>query len=152
MKTFLVNTTPAETTDPEAASEEVTTEEAASSEETTTEEPASSEEVTTEEPEATTEDEPEKTDSKDLKIEIYNSTTINGLAAKWQKRLEDDGYKISKVETERGYHLKECVIYVTEEGQGEDLLEYFPKAEIKVGVLKSADIRIVLGTNNKNVK
>lgn len=152
VKTFLVNTTPAETTDPGAASEVVTTEETASSEETTTEEPASSEEVTTEEPEATTEEEPEKTDSKDLKIEIYNSTTINGLAAKWQKRLEDDGYKISKVETERGYHLKECVIYVTEEGQGEDLLKYFPKAEIKVGVLKSADIRIVLGTNNKNVK
>lgn len=147
VKTFLVNSTPPETTEPEATSEPAATEE------TTTEETATSEEVTEEEPEATTEEEePEPTDSKDLKIEIYNSTTINGLAAKWQKKLEGDGYKISKVETERGYHLKECVIYVKEEGQGEDLLKYFPKAEIKVGVLKSADIRIVLGTNNKNVK
>lgn len=154
VKTFLVNTTPEETTGAEATTEMVSTEEAATTEETTTEEAVTTEEVTTEEPEEATteEEEPDITDSKKLKIEIYNSTTINGLAAKWQKKLEDDGYKISKVETERGYHLKECVIYVKEEGQGEDLLKYFPKAEIKVGVLKSADIRIVLGTNNKNVK
>ena len=44
------------------------------------------------------------------------------------------------------------MIYVTEKGQGEDLLEYFPDAEIKVGKLTKADIRIVLGTDDKTVR
>ncbi len=139
----------------EAAEEGATTEaeSKATTEEVTTEE-ATTEEVTEEE--TTEKEEPEEPeepeDSKDLDIEIYNSTTINGLAARWKDKLTKDGYTITATETERNYHLKECVIYVTKKGQGEDLLEYFPNAEIKVGKLKKADIRIVLGTNNNKVK
>ena len=133
---------------------EESTEEVAEGEETT-EEDADSEESTEEDADAEDgehTDEADGEDSKGLKIEIYNSTTINGLAARWKDRLEKDGYKISNTDTERGYHLTDCVIYVSKEGQGEDLKKFFPDAEIKVGTLKDADIRIVLGTNDKNVR
>ncbi len=154
VKKFLASSaaTTEETTTEDVTTEEATTEEATTEESTTEEkttEEATTEEKTTEE--ATTEEKKES-NSKKLKIEIYNSTTINGLAAKWQKRLEGEGYKIAQVETERKYHLKTCVIYVTEKGQGKDLLKYFPDAEIKVGKLTKADIRIVLGTDDKTVR
>lgn len=155
VKGFL--TTSSATTEEESTEAENTTTEGNTTEEKTTEE-KTTEESTTEEKtteEATTEEsttEEKAKDSKKLKIEIYNSTTINGLAARWKDRLTKDGYKITATETERKYHLKECVIYVSKKGQGEDLLKYFPNAEIKVGKLTKADIRIVLGTNNKKVK
>ena len=87
-------------------------------------------------------------------FDFYNSTTINGLAARWKGKLEGDGYSISATETERTYHLKECEIIVKKKGMGKDLKKYFPNAKIKVdkSVLTKADIRIVLGTNNNNVK
>lgn len=128
-----------------------TTEEVVEGEETTEEGEESTEEDTDSE-EDEKDAESEGADSKGLKIEIYNSTTINGLAARWKDCLEKDGYKISDTDTERGYHLKDCVIYVSKEGQGEDLKKYFPNAEIKVGTLTKADIRIVLGTNDKEVR
>jgi anionic cell wall polymer biosynthesis LytR-Cps2A-Psr (LCP) family protein len=151
VKGFLVTTTADTEAEPDESgtTESEVTEAPATTEETTEE--VTTEEVTEEETtEEATEAEPE--DSKDLRIEIYNSTTINGLAGRWQERLKKDGYNVINTDTERSYHLKECVIYVTEKGQGEDLLEYFPNAEIKVGKLTKADIRIVLGTNNKEVK
>ena len=157
-KSFNVATAKIATT--EEATTEAATKEAATTESATTEadkteaettEEATTEEATTEE--ATTEEEKEK-DSKNLTIEIYNSTTINGLAARWKSKLEGDGYSISATETERTYHLKECEIIVKKKGMGKDLKKYFPNAKIKVdkSVLTKADIRIVLGTNNNNVK
>ena len=95
---------------------------------------------------------PRLTDIKDEITEIKIDETAMIPKEDVVVLVTKDGYKITATETERKYHLKECVIYVTEEGQGEDLLEYFPNAEIKVGKLTKADIRIVLGTNNKTVK
>lgn len=143
-------------------SENVTTEEAAATED----QAASESEVTTEAPadetteaagdsteEATTE--AAAADSKDLKIDIYNSTTINGLAARWKSKLKGEGYNIGATETDQSTKLKDAEIWVSEDGQGEDLKTYFPDAQIKKvdrDRLKGADIRIVLGTNDSPVR
>ncbi|MCR4716406.1 MAG: LCP family protein [Lachnospiraceae bacterium] len=157
VKTLLTTNTTANQTSDSSADADATTEsnattadattEATTTEAATTE--ATTEEATTEE--ATTE-EKKDIDSKDLEIEIYNSTTINGLAARWKAKLENEGLKITATETERNYHLKDCQILVKNKRMGKDLLEFFPNAEIKVDkeTLKAsgADIRIVLGTND----
>ena len=158
------NVTEAENTEEvtEEVTEEETTEEQVTEAETTEED--SEAEATTEESDGKskkkaskkankTDDSKKKStvSSKECKIEIYNSTKINGLAAKWKSYLTDEGYQISATETEKRYRLKEPVIYVSEEGMGEDLLEYFPNAKIEVATLTNAEIRIVLGTNCKEV-
>ena len=140
----------------EATSQEEITEEEATEAEATEAEAGDEEETTEETTTEKTQNKKKKAkkksvSSKELKIEIYNSTKINGLAASWKSYLTGQGFQISATETENRYRLEDSVIYVSEEGQGEDLLEYFPNAKIEVATLTKADIRIVLGTNSKKV-
>lgn len=146
-----------EETNEEQVTEEETTEEDSEAEATTEETSGKSKKKASKKEDASEDDETDESEkksvvsSKECKIEIYNSTKINGLAAKWKSYLAGEGYQISATETEKRYSLKDPVIYVSEEGMGEDLLEYFPNAKIEVATLTNAEIRIVLGTNCKEV-
>lgn len=87
-------------------------------------------------------------DSKDCDIELYNAGYISGLAGSWRDYLEERGYQISRLDNYDGA-LDQTQIVVTEDGMGQDLLEFYPNAEIVVEEISTgADIRIYLGTDS----
>ncbi len=92
--------------------------------------------------------------SKSYSIEIYNAAYVSGLAKEWESYLEGEGYNISLVDSyqEEG-PISETRINVTKEGMGEDLLTYFPNAEINVvdSISTGGDIQIFIGTDSTNV-
>ncbi|MDO4977096.1 MAG: LCP family protein [Eubacteriales bacterium] len=95
----------------------------------------------------------EKADSKDLSIEIYNVAYVQGIAGEWQSYLEDKGYNITLVDTyQQEGPISTTRIKVVKDGIGEDLLEFFPGAEISVGSIDTGgDIQIYIGTDHASV-
>lgn len=94
-----------------------------------------------------------KGDSREEAIELYNSAYVAGLAAKWEAYLEEEDYNISLVDSyqEEG-PLSVTRIVVTEDGMGEDLLQYFPDATIEVGRIDTGgDIQVYIGTDSIEV-
>ena len=85
--------------------------------------------------------------SMDKTISLYNGAYINGLAGKWNRRLQAAGYDIEKVDNYEEETLDNGKIIVKEEGWGKDLQkEYFPNATIEVGTPEEGmDIQIILG-------
>ena len=92
--------------------------------------------------------------SKKYSIEIYNAAYVSGLAKEWETYLEGEGYSISLVDSyqEEG-PISQTRINVTEEGMGEDLLNYFPDADINVvdSISTGGDIQIYIGTDSTDV-
>lgn len=92
--------------------------------------------------------------SKQYSIEIYNAAYVSGLAREWETYLEGEGYSISLVDSyqEEG-PISQTRINVTEEGMGEDLLNYFPDADINVvdSISTGGDIQIYIGTDSTDV-
>ena len=92
--------------------------------------------------------------SKQYSIEIYNAAYVSGLAKEWETYLEGEGYSISLVDSyqEEG-PISQTRINVTEEGMGEDLLNYFPDADINVvdSISTGGDIQIYIGTDSTDV-
>lgn len=92
--------------------------------------------------------------SKQYSIEIYNAAYVSGLAKEWETYLEGEGYSISLVDSyqEEG-PISQTRINVTEDGMGEDLLNYFPDADINVvdSISTGGDIQIYIGTDSTDV-
>ena len=92
--------------------------------------------------------------SKQYSIEIYNAAYVSGLAKEWETYLEGEGYSISLVDSyqEEG-PISQTRINVTKEGMGEDLLNYFPDADINVvdSISTGGDIQIYIGTDSTDV-
>lgn len=92
--------------------------------------------------------------SKSYSIELYNAAYVSGLAKDWESYLEGEGYNISLVDSyqEEG-PISQTRINVTKEGMGENLLNYFPNAEIDVvdSISTGGDIQIFIGTDSTNV-
>lgn len=92
--------------------------------------------------------------SKQYSIEIYNAAYVSGLAREWETYLEGEGYSISLVDSyqEEG-PISQTRINVTEEEMGEDLLNYFPDADINVvdSISTGGDIQIYIGTDSTDV-
>ncbi len=96
----------------------------------------------------------EEDDSRNLSIELYNAAYVSGLAGEWRDYLESEGYTITLVDNYQDEGpISTTVIRVTEDGIGEDLLEYFPNAEIETvdSFATSADIQIRIGTDSVDV-
>lgn len=109
---------------------------------------AEAQSTTTEEKDTTTEADVDTViSSMDKSISIYNGAYINGLAGKWNRRLQAAGYDIEKVDNYEEATLDNGKIIVKEEGWGKDLQkEYFPNATIEVGTPEEGmDIQIILG-------
>ena len=92
-------------------------------------------------------------ESKELAIEIFNAAYVEGLARRWQEYLTSEGYNISMIDSyQQDGVFSETRIRVREEGMGEDLLDYFPDADIYVDEISTGgDIRIYLGSDSTNV-
>ena len=92
-------------------------------------------------------------DSREYSIELYNSAYVAGLAGEWESYLEAEGYTISLVDSYQDEGpLSTTRIVVTEEGMGEDLLTYFPDADIEVGEIDTGgDIQVYIGTDSTDV-
>lgn len=111
---------------------------------------------------ATTEEVEEEKDipSTNKKILVLNSTGVAGLAKSWMNKLSGAGF--TNIATGNYSLAKETTtkIYVSEEGMGKDLAEYFTDATIEVGSLDSGidvstddvDIFIVIGSNDTTVQ
>ena len=88
--------------------------------------------------------------SKDISIEIQNSTKISGLASNWKDKLMEDGYTVGSIKTNRQGVLTHTKIIIAEKGMGEDLKSYFKNPEYEVGeVTSGAKICIILGTEDE---
>lgn len=86
-------------------------------------------------------------ETKQISIEIQNSTKISGLAGNWKDKLTADGYAVGSILTNRQGELTNTKIIVSREGLGEDLKSYFKNPEYTVGsVASGADICIIIGT------
>jgi anionic cell wall polymer biosynthesis LytR-Cps2A-Psr (LCP) family protein len=92
----------------------------------------------------------EKDSSKEISIEIQNSTQISGLAGRWRDKLAEDGYSVGSVKTNREGTLTHTKIIIAKEGMAKDLKSYFKNPEFEVGTVESgAEICIVLGTEDE---
>lgn len=101
---------------------------------------------TTEESEETTET---ANSSKDISIEIQNSTKISGLAGQWRDKLSGDGYTVGSIKTNRQGVLTHTKIIIAEKGMGQDLKSYFKNPVYEVGTVDSgAQICIIIGTED----
>jgi hypothetical protein len=74
--------------------------------------------------------------SFDKKIVVLNGTDTKGLAGHWKDTLS--GYGYTDIDSANYYNGAENTkILVTEDGIGQDLLQYFPSASIETGTLTS---------------
>lgn len=90
--------------------------------------------------------------SKKMNIEISNGTKVSGLAAQKKDVLESAGFTVTKVSTYKGKCPENTQIIVYDEGVGQDLLQYFPNAEITVDSKKldgDTDILVILGSSSE---
>ena len=93
----------------------------------------------------------DSSNSKDLTIEVSNGGTVAGLAARFTELLKNEGYTVTEPTNYTGEKLGYTRILVKNEGVGQDLVSYFKDARVEVlpNAVGSADIRIVLGTNEQ---
>lgn len=88
--------------------------------------------------------------SKDIPIELQNSTPISGLAGRWKDKLTSDGYTVGSVRTYRGGSNTHTKILVEKKSLGKDLKHYFKNPKYKVGKISSgAKICIIIGTEDE---
>lgn len=91
-----------------------------------------------------------KSSSKNISIEIQNSTTISGLAGRWKDKLVSDGYTVGSVKTNRDGALTHTKIIVEDKSLGKDLKSYFKNPQYEVGTVDSgARICIIVGTEDE---
>lgn len=98
--------------------------------------------------------------SIDKSILVLNSTGVSGLAKAWMNKLSAAGF--TKIQTGNYSLTRETQtrIYVSQEGMGKDLVEYFTDATIETGSLDSGidvstdgvEIFIVIGSNDTTVQ
>ncbi|MDD5944796.1 MAG: LCP family protein [Clostridia bacterium] len=89
-----------------------------------------------------------ESDSKQYTIEVSNGGNIMGYAAKTQERLNGLGYNVTKITTWYGNQQDTTIIYVPEEGMGNDLVGLFSDAKVVAdssAIDGGTDIKIVIG-------
>ena len=85
-----------------------------------------------------------------ISIEVANGGFLDGYAAKTQERLNSLGYNVTAISSWGKAKNENTIIYVKEEGIGDDLVELFTSAKIVVDasvVDGGTDIKIVTGIN-----
>lgn len=83
-------------------------------------------------------------------IWIYNGSQVSGLAARYKKRLEEDGFTVKGVGNATGDVRTTTEIYVKKEKMAKNLKKYFKKPMVRIAdhLSSGADIEIVLGTQD----
>jgi len=90
-------------------------------------------------------------DSKSLLIEVSNGGEVAGLAGRFTEKLANEGFRLTEATTYHGEQVNYTRIQVKTEGAGKDLVKYFDDARVETAPsdMGSADIRIILGTNEQ---
>ncbi|MDE6357203.1 MAG: LCP family protein [Eubacteriales bacterium] len=92
-------------------------------------------------------------ESYDKSIIILNGGYTSGMAGKAKEILEDNGYIIGEIGDYNDTKAEETKIYVSKEGQGNDLEKFFTNAKVTVNPMKieefGYDIVIILGTKEE---
>lgn len=90
-------------------------------------------------------------DSKSLLIEVSNGGQVAGLAGRVTEKLAGEGFTLTDPTTYNGEQMGYTRIQVKTEGAGKDLVQYFDDARVETAPadMGSADIRIILGTNEQ---
>ncbi len=90
-------------------------------------------------------------DSKSLLIEVSNGGNIAGLAGRFTEKLANEGFRLAEPATYHGEQVDYTRIQTKVEGAGDDLVKYFDDARVEAAPddMGSADIRIILGTNEQ---
>ena len=87
--------------------------------------------------------------SKEVSIQILNSTTVTGLAATYKTKLMELGYQVDAVGNYATATLEDTKIVVNEYGLGSDLKQYFDNPTIEFGTVDGGyDILIILGSKD----
>jgi hypothetical protein len=83
-------------------------------------------------------------------IWIYNGSKITGLAAKYQQKLENDGYTVKGVGNATGEVRTSTTIYVKKKKMASGIRGYFknPVVKVETNTSSGADIEIILGTED----
>ena len=91
--------------------------------------------------------------SRGYSIELYNAAYVSGLAGEWEDFLEEQGYSISLIDSYQDEGpISQTRIIVSQEGLGQDLLKYFPNADIQTGDIDTGgDIQVYIGTDSTTV-
>ena len=78
---------------------------------------------------------------------------MSGLAGEWEDFLEEQGYSISLIDSYQDEGpISQTRIIVSQEGLGQDLLKYFPNADIQTGDIDTGgDIQVYIGTDSTTV-
>lgn len=96
-------------------------------------------------------EEEKEASSVGLSIAILNSTKVNGLASLYKEKLEAEGMNVVSIGNYNGGLQKKTKIYVKKQGEGEDLMSYFPNADLQVKKMEqNVDICIILGGDAAN--
>lgn len=82
-------------------------------------------------------------------IEVLNSTDVAGVAARWQEKLQGEGFTVDTIGNYETEALTSTKIVVSQDGMGQDLVSYFQNATVEVGTISSgAEIQIIIGTED----
>lgn len=101
----------------------------------------------------------EKEEGEKYRIMMINNLGVENLATVWSRRLTAEGHTVTAIGLSNDPISAKTVIYVSEEGKGEELLEFFPEAEIKIGSREGeinvndngANVYIVFGMNDSEL-
>ena len=102
------------------------------------------EEVFSEEPETSE----EAVVDKSVSIEILNSTSVAGAAARARDELAAKGYSVSEIGNHRNAILDTTMIYAKDESLAQQFLNYYPNAIIETQPNLPYDIQIILGNDS----
>lgn len=92
---------------------------------------------------------PEPISSVGHSIEVLNSTEVAGVAARWQEKLNGEGFTVSQIGNYETEALTSTKIIVSQDGMGQDLVGYFQNATVEVGTISSGvEIQIIIGTED----
>jgi hypothetical protein len=87
--------------------------------------------------------------SQEIRIGIENGSNLTESLNVIRTRMRDAGHNVVSAEPHVGTRMRQTRIIVTEEGQGEDLLEFFNNAAIAVDPegTKGFDVLVIIGTD-----
>ena len=89
---------------------------------------------------------------KEVSIAIYNATDIKGIAGKYKKLLEEEGYGVEKIDNYNQNDLMDSVIYAKDTKKAEQFKAFISGADIKQNDAIAHDIEIVIGKASANIE
>lgn len=85
---------------------------------------------------------------RSVSIEVLNSTSVSGAAARARDTLVAEGYSVEEIGNYGNTILDTTVIYTKNESLARQFLSYYPNATIEIEPNLQYDIKIILGNDS----